>query len=245
MQPGSVPATIRIAVVDNQWVVLEGLRANLGGDQRFEVVATARTRDAFVEAAPDVDVVLLDLYLEGEPSDGIPPDLDVVEELSGKYRVLVMSVSGLSDDVFDVLYQHPVGGFIRKEASPEEFREAIRTVVAGHKFVSRELAGALLRHLEWRKSVEGLKPLSPREEEVLQLVHEGLSYRAIAKQLGISEYTVNDCLNRIREKWHIENRSKQALVRKGLQDGWVSPGEVHRNIHRVRRPFRRRSNPER
>jgi two-component system, NarL family, nitrate/nitrite response regulator NarL len=236
VQERSTPTEkIRVAVVDNHPMVLEGVRTILEGDPdgRFLVVGTGASLDELKQYGPvECDLLVLDLYLTGEPADGVEPDFDVVREASSEHQVLVMSVSARDEDVFDVVNEFPVSGYFHKAASPDEVRRAAATVAGGGEYVSQELAGVVLRERERRKDIESMKALSPREEEVLRLVFDGLTHRMIANRLNISEHVVNDYLKRIRYKW-----GPCPLVKRGLELGVLR----HPGVRRLRfpRPSRR------
>jgi DNA-binding NarL/FixJ family response regulator len=207
---------------------VEGVRAILERDARFKVVATALSHAALVAAGKEFDVIVVDLYLTGDAGE-VPPDFDILSALSAEHRVLVMSSSGVDEDVFDVVNQFPtVGGYIKKGCAAKELADAVATVAAGEQLISAELAGVFCREGRRRGN---LKDLSPREEEVLQLLAEALSYRQIAQSLRISGGAVSETMDRIRDKWKLSNRSRQSLVNKGQELGYLRP-QRHRRVRR-------------
>lgn len=228
--PAEQSTPIRVAVLDNHEVITVGVTAMLESDSRFVVVAAATSHTALVAINEDYDVVVLDLYLTGEPSEGGSPDFDILEALCATHAVLVMSVSGADEDIFDVVNEFPsVGGYIKKGFSAETLCDAVATVAAGGRLMSAELAGVFWRERQRRGD---LKDLAPREEQVLQLLADALTYGQIAQILAISAHTVSETIDRIRDKWRLPNRSRQALVNKGQELGYLQPPQRRRRRRR-------------
>jgi DNA-binding NarL/FixJ family response regulator len=104
-----------------------------------------------------------------------------------------------------------VRGLLTREADAEALVAALQAVVQGLAAIDPTLAAALLPTRE-RESEALVEPLTPREEEVLQLLADGLANRAIALQLGISEHTVKFHVNAILGKLGAQSRT-EAVVR--------------------------------
>jgi two-component system response regulator NreC len=113
---------------------------------------------------------------------------------------------------------------VPKRAAPDELASAIRAVSRGEVFLYPSLAGRLVQDYLLRRDVEAQEPpadeLTPREQEVLTLIAQGLSNGDIAEQLVISSKTVDRHRENIMRKLNLHNRVdlvKYAL-RKGLID---------------------------
>lgn len=156
-------------------------------------------------------VILLDLHLPGEHGAGA-----VARLASAGGRVLVLSASTEREDVVDAMGAG-ARGYLDKGADSAVILDAVRTVAEGRTYVSPSLASYLLNLLP--------EPhITGREREVLRLVAEGASDKAIARELGISINTVHAHLDRIREKTGARRRADltRLALRKGLfprQDG--------------------------
>lgn len=192
MRVGAGVNPIRVLVADDHSVVREGLRHVLAGVPELTVVGEAGTGpDAMALAATArPDVVLLDLTMPGAGG------LEVLRHLRAtlpEIRVLILSVH---DDPEYVLESVRAGahGYLRKDSSPAEIRQAIRAVHAGDAYfsppVARHLTTALRDGALPAQPEAGLGELTSREREVLVRVARGLTNRETAAELGISVRTV-------------------------------------------------------
>ena len=179
---------IRVLVVDDHSVVREGIRHVLEGGDGFQVVAEAANGTEALERAAGAhpDVVLLDLSMPGASG------LDVVRQLRARHpdtRVLILSVH---DDREYVLESVRVGahGYLRKDSSPADIRQAIRAVHAGDSFFSPPAARHLTAAVQDQAATDRLGDLTSREREVLLRVARGRTNREAAAELGISVRTV-------------------------------------------------------
>jgi DNA-binding NarL/FixJ family response regulator len=189
-----VKAPLKVLVVDDHSVVREGLRRVLeegsGGDLR--VVAEAANGAEAVERAvrEKPDVVLLDLTMPGPGGSGLAV-VRTLRDRAPEARVLILSVH---DDREYVLESVRAGahGYLRKDSSPAEIRQAIHAVCAGDSFFSPPVA----RHLAAAVQDGGQRPggslaaLTARERDVLVGVASGRTNRETAAALGISVRTV-------------------------------------------------------
>ncbi len=187
-------APLKVLVVDDHSVVREGLRRVLeegsGGDLR--VVAEAANGAEAVERAvrEKPDVVLLDLTMPGPGGSGLAV-VRTLRDRAPDARVLILSVH---DDREYVLESVRAGahGYLRKDSSPAEIRQAIHAVCAGDSFfsppVARHLAAAVQDGSE--RPAGSLAALTARERDVLIGVASGRTNRETAAALGISVRTV-------------------------------------------------------
>ena len=187
-------APLKVLVVDDHSVVREGLRRVLeegsGGDLR--VVAEAANGAEAVERAirEKPDVVLLDLTMPGPGGSGLAV-VRTLRDRAPDARVLILSVH---DDREYVLESVRAGahGYLRKDSSPAEIRQAIHAVCAGDSFfsppVARHLAAAVQDGSQ--RPAGSLAALTARERDVLVGVASGRTNRETAAALGISVRTV-------------------------------------------------------
>jgi two-component system NarL family response regulator len=130
-------------------------------------------------------------------------------------KILMLSMSEEDDAVFEAV-KNGAQGYLLKTADPEELIEALRGILRGEAPLSSGLAVKLLREFA-RQAHEAAAPappraaLSAREKEVLALVAEGKSNTEIAAALAVAENTVKNCVKKILEKLHLENRVQAAV----------------------------------
>lgn len=208
-------AVIRVLVVDDHSVVREGLRHVLEDGDEFAVVAEAETGAEALERAEQErpDVVLLDITMPGGSG------LEVVRSLRRQVpdaRVLILSVH---DDREYVLESVRAGahGYLRKDSTPADIRQAIRAVRAGDSFFSPPAARHLAAAVQNDLAAAGLDALTARERDVLARVARGLTNREIGAELGISVRTVEAHRDSLMRKLGI--RTVAGLTRFAMERG--------------------------
>lgn len=197
----------RILIVDDHPVVLEGLRAFFGLYEDVEVVGwAAGATDAVAKArhlAPDV--VLLDLQLQdGRALSAIPK----LRELDAPPKVLILT-SFLDDDYVREAVDLGASGYLVKNAGPARILDAVRAVVRGEMPMDADAVRALTR-----RGADPLASLTRRERDVLACLTRGLSNRATARELGITEKTVKSHVSAVLAKLGVQDRTQAALYGK-------------------------------
>ncbi|MDQ7029030.1 MAG: response regulator transcription factor [Ardenticatenia bacterium] len=195
---------IRVLIVDDHPVVLEGLKGLFEREPDIEVVATARSGDELLDLLRRhrVDVVVLDLQM---PYHGLVA-LAEIRRRRLPVRVLVLTAFDDDENIRAAL-ELQVEGFVSKTQSPRHAIAAIRQIAGGHLVYPR----AARRWLAVRAGTgitSAAQRLSPREWEVLSYVAQGLTNAEIAAQLMVSENTVRFHLKNIYEKLHVANRTE-------------------------------------
>lgn len=212
-------APLRIVIVDDHTVVRAGLRALLEGEPGFEVVGETGDGTDAVDLAARLrpDVVLMDLRLtdSGRSPDGVDGIVATRRILAGTpgVRVVMLTSYGRTADVLRAV-EAGARGYVLKAGPPEELFRAVRAAAAGGMALAPEAAAGVVGH-----AVERPGPvLSEREIEVVRLLAEGHSNRAIAGALFLAEATVKTHLVRIYRKLGTENRAATVseAVRLGL-----------------------------
>jgi DNA-binding NarL/FixJ family response regulator len=174
-----------------------------------------------VRIEPDwCDVMLLDTGLPGLEGFSL---LRQIKETSPRLPVLMMADSA---DVAWLLRGIRAGasGVVSKEASPDEFRSAIRRVRAGHPYIAEPLAGRLVLYYQRNEHEPLDERLSPREFEVMQLLSAGLKLSEIARKLNLSHQTITTHRRHILEKTGL--RTTAEIIRYGVLHGLGSPEET-------------------
>ena len=220
--------TIRIVLADDQGLFRSTLRLLVDTEPDLEVVAEATNGGEAVRAARRFhpDVVVADLQMPG--IDGIAATRSITSDpLLRGTRVMVLTTFEYDDNVAAAL-RAGAGGFIGKDASPQELLDAIRAVAQGDTLMSPAATQMLVSHFLSRPSagpgVESavVGTLTPREREVVVLVAEGFGNAEIADRLQISVLTAKTHVNRAMTKFGARDRSQ--LVVAAYECGLVVPG---------------------
>ncbi len=215
---------IRVLLADDQALVRAGFRMILGTEPGIEVAGEAGDGAGAVLLAAEVrpDVVLMDVRMP--VMDGIEATRRIVVDETSP-RVLVLTTFDLDEVVYDALCAG-ASGFLLKDAPEERLLTAIRVVAEGGSLfapsVTRTLIGEFARRSPTAPPPQ-LADLTPREDEVLRLVAQGLTNAEIAGTLVVSEHTVKTHVARVLRKLGLRDRVQAVVL--AYETGLVRPGE--------------------
>ncbi|ODR93236.1 response regulator [Sinorhizobium alkalisoli] len=185
---------IKVLLIDNHPLVLDGLKALLETYGQVEVVGTAGLARAGLEIAlrAQPDVVLMDINMP--QVNGIDAIELFKQQLPG-IRVLMLSMHD-SREYISTSVLKGARGYILKDVSTEEIVAAIEAVARGETYFSSGVSDVLMERIADDNAV----PLTLREQEVLRLLASGQSNRDIAQTLGISAATVETHRKNLKRK---------------------------------------------
>jgi DNA-binding NarL/FixJ family response regulator len=217
--------TIRVAVADDQALVRDGLRAQLGLVPDMEVVGEASTGAQAVALARRElpDVLLMDVRMP--EMDGIEATRRIcADPATRSVSVVVLTTFDEDENVYAAV-RAGASGFLLKDVTPTVLHSAIRSCAAGDAVVAPAVTRRLLAEIA-RRPVAGeagarLAELTPRETEVLVLVAEGLSNAEISGRLFLSPATTKTHVSRILTKLGARDRAQ--LVAVAYETGLVRP----------------------
>lgn len=211
---------IRLMLVDDHEIVRAGLRSLLESQPDLEVVGEASSGKEAVSLAPELapDVVLMDVTMPGMSGAETTKEL---KTLMPEVNVLALTVHEEEVYFFEML-QAGACGYIPKRASPEILLRAIQVANRGEVFLHPSVAGTLvqgyLHQIRNGSEPPTIDGLTPRQQEVLTLIAEGLSNQEIADRLGISVRTVERHRENIMGRLNLHSRTElvKYAIRKGL-----------------------------
>lgn len=197
---------MKLLLIDDHPLVRKGLQFVLSLEKDIEIIGEASNRSEalFLLETHTPDIVLVDLKLGNESGFDIVTDT-LRNNIACKFIVLTSSTSE-----YDFRKAQEVGayGYVLKEALPEELLYAIRLVDRGRKYYDPGIIGEMMKD---SSSEEDTNTLTPREQEVLCALGEGLCNKDIAKKLFISDYTVKKHVSQILAKLGLADRTQAAL----------------------------------
>jgi DNA-binding NarL/FixJ family response regulator len=209
-----VSAPVRIVVVDDHPVVRDGLRGMLDGQPDLRVVAEAADgREALAQVdrhAPDL--VLMDLRMP--VLDGVGA-IRALARAHPAVRVLVLTTYDEDQDILRAV-EAGAAGYLLKDTPREELFRAVRAAARGESVLAPAVTARLLSRLR----APAPEVPSERELEVLGLVAKGMTNRAIARSLAISEATVKTHLVHVFDKLGVDDRT--AAVTAALERGLLT-----------------------
>jgi NarL family two-component system response regulator LiaR len=197
---------VRILIADDHEIVRQGLRAFLDLDPALDVVGDAANGMQAVRLAHRLrpDVVLMDLLMP--ELDGIGATEAIRRELPNTHVVVLTSM--LEDASVSGAVRAGAIGYLLKDTSAPELRQAIKAAATGQVQLSPHAAARLMRGVI---ALERPETLSERETDVLRLLARGYANKQIARDLGIGEKTVKTHVSSVLAKLGVQSRTQAAL----------------------------------
>ena len=205
---------ITLAIVEDDPIIRESLRTFLGDDPQFDLVYSAGSMEDILQALetdPQISpsVILLDIQLPGLSGiQGIPS----IKKLRPGVDIVMLTTFEESDKIFAALCAGACS-YLSKRVSLVTIRDAILTVHRGGSYMSPSIARKVVEHFApVPKKQDG--PLTQRQQEIVDCIVNGLSYKMTADKLGISLDTVRTHIKHIYQV--LEINSKGELIRRTL-----------------------------
>lgn len=212
---------IRVAVVDDQAIVRQGIESLLTLSEEVEVVGQAADGDTALDliARVDVDVLLLDLQMPGR--DGIST-LEALQTRGDLPPTLVLTTFDDPDLVLGAL-RAGARGYLLKDVTLDQLLKAIRALKEGTALyvpsVTERLLTAVTHHGPETEEKHLGEPLTARESDVLHLMSSGLNNPEIAEALGLAVGTVKNHVSNVLLKLAVRDRTQAVL--KALELGLI------------------------
>lgn len=229
---------IKIILADDHALFREGLKRILNMEADMEVIAECSDGIQVVELCNEVkpDVVLMDINMPVE--NGVVAT-GRMHMLFPEVKVIILSIHDDESYVFETL-KNGASGYLLKDMEATDLVNAIRAVSDGNSYIHPKVTGKLINQMRRMSYLDEVgvagasdslvkesgvqyvaedSPLTKREAEVLRLMTEGKSNKAISEYLVISEKTVKNHVSSILQKMSVDDRTQAVL--QAIKSGWV------------------------
>lgn len=198
---------IRILIVDDHNLIINGIKSLLSPIQNFEIIGEANDGQQAIDLSLKIkpDVIIMDISMP--VLSGIDATKIILEKLP-ETKVIALTQHEDSEYVIQILNAGGYG-YLLKNSKKEEFIDAINTVCEGRKYFSKNISNLLLNDLLENKSAKPKEEpkilLTKREKEIIQKIADELSNYQIADELNISLRTVETHRRNIMQKLNLTN----------------------------------------
>src|SRR5215471_16991069 len=206
---------IRVAIIEDQRDIREGLAAMLNFTQGFECIGYYRSMEEALDriGAAVPDVALVDIGLPG--MNGIE-GIRLLKERYPEMLLLTLTVHDDDERIFDALCAG-ASGYLLKTTQPARLVESVKEAAQGGAPMSPEVARRVIKLFrEIRPPERAEYDLTPHELRILRLLVEGHNYKTAAVKLGVAPTTINFHLQNIYQKLQVH--SKTEAVAKALRN---------------------------
>jgi DNA-binding NarL/FixJ family response regulator len=214
MEP-SPRTSIRVAIVEDQRDIREGLTTLINGTDGYRCTGAYRSMEEGLEGIKRnmPDIALCDIGLPG--MSGIE-GIRILKERHPELQLMMLTVYDDDDRIFDALCAGACG-YLLKRTSPKRLLESLSEAASGGAPMSPEVASRVIKLFRVIRPPEKADyELTPHETRLLKLIVEGHNYTTAAEELGVSYNTVKFHMRRIYEKLQVHSKSE--AVAKALRD---------------------------
>jgi DNA-binding NarL/FixJ family response regulator len=220
----SVEKTVKIVLVDDQYLFLESLKlvlSSLAPD--FVIVGTAQNGEEAVSMLEEIrpDIILMDVCMP--VMDGVA----AVKIINRKYPdISVIMLTTFEDDeyVAEALV-HGAKGYLLKNIAPQMLITAVRAVLSGSVLISPNIAQSLIQHLKDKSTAPGAArddlpdwyyELTQKERSIIKYILRGLSNKEIASEIHVGEQTIRNYISTIYDKLGVDCRKDAVHITREL-----------------------------
>lgn len=227
---------IRVMIVEDHPLLIQGLRHVLEMETDITVIAEAHTGEDAVRLALELepDVILMDINLRGK--NGIQATHEIKHTYAADDMAIIVLTAYNNDDQMLHALRSGAAAYYPKDVSPSELIPAIRAVnddkymIYNSVMTKADAFRWILKQVEELTvandpSQDAFSPLSPREMEILSLTTRGASNKEIATLLSISRQTVKNHMSSVLRKLGVEDRTQAAVL--ALRRGWVRIEDIN------------------
>ena len=197
---------IQICIVEDIEEVRKGLAAIINMTEGFQVLEVFGNAEAMLADGVDLnpDIVIMDINLPG--IDGIEC-IKLVRERNPAIQFMMFTIYENSDTVFKAL-EAGATGYLLKNSSPTKIIESLRELYLGGSPMNAEIAKKLVLRFQKTGNAVNEYHLTPKEQQVLELMAKGYLYKEIADELNNTVNTIKQHIRNIYEKLHVQNKAE-------------------------------------
>ncbi len=199
----SSPNKIRLAMVDDHQIIIDGITALLKEDETLQIVVTANSAEAMLELLykNEVDILLTDVVMDGMSGQQLAKE---VKNTFPHIKIIALSMSGVGETVEEMINDADISGYLLKQTGKQELVEAIKKVFNGEQYFQPLVLDELAKQANIRTQTTAAH-LTTREIEIIKLLEKDLSNKEIAETLFISVLTVETHRKNILRKTDTKN----------------------------------------
>ena len=193
----------RILIIDDHAILRMGLTSLLNAEKDMTVIGDASDGETGVEKFRELkpDITIMDLMMPGV--DGIEATRRIIAETPSA-KIMILTTFDTSDGITQALEAGALGA-VMKNCEFGELVEAIRCILAGKRYISKEIEGIILDD-------PPVQPLSQRQLEILNSIAQGLQDQEIANRLNLNVYTVKEYKRTVFQKLGASNRTEAVAI---------------------------------
>lgn len=207
---------IKVLLVDDHLMFLEGLQSLFANEKNIEVIGAASSAQIALDILKEVqpDIVITDLSM---------PDMDgsslvaTLQKIHPNIYTLVLSMHSEAQIISKLINQH-INGYLLKNAEKEELLTAVKTIARGENYFSKEVKEIFTQN-SFNRNYQVIPELSKREKEVLKLIGDEYTTKEIADLLFISQNTVESHRKNMFSKLNVKNVA--GLIKMALKNNLI------------------------
>jgi two-component system, NarL family, nitrate/nitrite response regulator NarL len=180
---------IRLAMVDDHQIIIDGITSLIKEDKQFEIIVTANSAEAMLQLLykNEVDILLTDVVMDGMSGQQLAKEVKIQFP---KIKIIALSMSSVGETVEEMINDADISGYLLKQIGKQELVEAIKKVYTGEQYFQP----LILDELEKQANIKlqtTTAHLTIREIEIIELLEKGMSNKDIADKLFLSIHTVD------------------------------------------------------
>lgn len=194
-----------LIIADDHKMFLDGLLSIFKSEEAYNILLTAKNgaqvaKYININSNEQIDLVITDITMP--EMDGIALT-KILKEKNSNLKILAVSMH-TNPDMIDTLIESDVDGYVPKNAEKEELLKAIKTILKGDKYFSREITDIYMENKFSKKKKENIK-LTQREIDVITLIAKEFTTQEIADRLFLSKHTIESYRKNLIAKLGVRN----------------------------------------